>query len=622
MNIDRESIIKEKHLELFYKSFSNKEYSNAILALCNLSENEELDDIEIEFVFNAFVAPNIEEIKFNFEKNVKFLNLNYDFGNMEYYILPTEYEGKYFILDKKNKRIVKIKEDFRKIYIDEQKFSDYSIIIEKNKDIINPFIVASDLKLRNRNLYVVINKEIEAFLQIKEYDKDELNNIKIFKSLLDFEKYFIESEDYFPRNTVKYDNNPINRLEEIRERIHFYRINKKCTKRPLLSIGIPSAERGTFALSSIINTLKSKFDYEIEIIISDNASTTLPQYYNIIKSIQDSRLVYNRNDINLGYHGNVKKLIELAKAKYILFNCDTDVLITDRLEEILSIIRDAKQNYSQIITDGYTKGLGKNDLYIKSAYDTLNNVSFMSNYLFGNIFNVDLIKENRFIEYLDFNADHSEFILSYYHMAIDLFLESFGNTFVYSKKIVDEYAGETSYLVSKKLVYLKIDEFEDFEDFTYKYNSEFRIDDRDDRTLITGYVVGYKVLNNILRVYTIAGRTAQHISCSKLLKDILYDKDLISEFIVSYTKLYTKTLFLIGLNAGYNYKETDLKNEEIINKIEKSMDYINKENDKFYQLLQDYEKKSGISVEMGKIKNNIENEYEMFIKNMNSKFFH
>ena len=91
---------------------------------------------------------------------------------------------------------------------------------------------------------------------------------------------------------------------------------------------------------------------------------------------------------------------------------------------------------------------------------------------------------------------------------------------------------------------------------------------------------------------------------------------------MSYTKLYTKTLFLIGLNAGYNYKETDLKNEEIINKIEKSMDYINKENDKFYQLLQDYEKKLGISVEMEKIKNNIENEYEMFIKNMNSKFLH
>ena len=609
--------LKSKLIDLFYKSFETMSYKTSLEALNNYSKVDKLPDEIIDFVFGAFIEPNLKEIKNNIYKNSLLIDIPIDMENITYYILPTEENNTYFILDKKYKKIIKINNEIDVIGNSLEKFSDYSVIIEKDIDILNPFFLANDLKSINRNLYVIIDKEIEAFLQIKEYDKDELNNIKIFKNVLEFEEYFIESEDYFPRNTVKYDNNPINRLEEIRERIHVYRINKKCTKRPLLSIGIPSSERGTFALSNIIHTLNTQFDYEIEVILSDNASTTLPQYYNIIKNIQDSRLVYNRNDINLGYHGNVRKLIELAKAKYILFNCDTDVLITDRLEEILSIIRDAKQNYSQIITDGYTKGLGKNDLYIKSAYDTLNNVSFISNYLFGNIFNVDLIKENRFIEYLDFNADHSEFILSYYHMAIDLFLESFGNTFVYSKKIVDEYVGETSYLVSKKLVYLKIDEFEDF---TYKYNSEFRIDDRDDRTLITGYVVGYKVLNNILRVYTIAGRTAQHISCSKLLKDILYDKDLISEFIVSYTKLYTKTLFLIGLNAGYNYKKTDLKNEEIINKIEKSMDYINKENDKFYQLLQDYEKKSGISLELEEIKNDIKDEYEKFIKDINLTF--
>lgn len=613
--------LKSKLIDLFYKSFETMSYKTSLKALSNYSKIDSLPEEIIDFVFGAFIEPNLKEIKNNIYKNSSLIDISIDMENITYYILPTEENNIYFILDKKCKKIIRINNEIDVIDSSLQKFSDYSVIIEKDIDILNPFFLANDLKSINRNLYVVINKEIEAFLQIKEYDKDELNNIKIFKNVLEFEEHFIESEDYFPRNTIKYDNNPINRLEEIRERIHFYRINKKCTKRPLLSIGIPSSERGTFALSNIIHTLNAQFDYEIEVILSDNASTTLPQYYDVIKNIQDSRLVYNRNDINLGYHGNVRKLIELGRAKYMLFNCDTDVLLLDMLDEILAIIRDMKVEYSQIITDSNNICSSENN-YLESPYYAIRDLSLNSNYLFNNIFNLDLIKKTKFIEYLDVNAEHSEFILNYYHMAIDLFLETFGNIYLLNHTVIKQYDGETAYLAGKKFVYLKIDEFEDFEDFTYKYNSEFRIDNRDDRILANGYVIGNKIVNNIPRVYSIAGRTAQHISCAKLLKDILYDKDLISEYILAYIRLYIKTLFLIGLNAGYNYKETDLKNEEIINKIEKSMDYINKENDKFYQLLQDYEKKSGISVEIEKIKNNIENEYEMFIKNMNSKFLH
>ena len=136
-------------------------------------------------------------------------------------------------------------------------------------------------------------------------------------------------------------------------------------------------------------------------------------------------------------------------------------------------------------------------------------------------------------------------------------------------------------------------------------------------------ILRINIILNLPRVYSIAGRTAQHISCAKLLKDIVYDKNLISEFILAYLRLYIKTLFLICLNAGYNYKKTDLKNKEIMDKIEKSMNYINKENEKFYQLLQDYEKKSGISLELFALEKkirNIENEYEKFIKDINLTF--
>jgi len=615
MKRENQEVLTDKVRVLFFKLFEAAQYQEAFSFLDKYTQTQPLPQDMIDFIMAAFVEPNLAEIKSNLAANRHLLGYPVDAEELNYYILPSE-TGFNFILDLSLRRLIKIKNEFtdelNEIVKNSDKFSDYSVLLKSGIDIINPFSLAQELKKINRNLYIVVGSETEAFLQMKKYSQEEVDNIRLFPDVLDFEKHFLNTEDYFPRNIIKYDDSPVNQLAEVRERIHAYRLARKCGKRPLLSIGIPSAERGMFALSNILHTLKTPFDYEIEVVLSDNASTTLPEYYELIKAMPDSRLVYHRNDSNLGYHGNVKKLIELARAKYLLFNCDTDVLKLDRLDEILMIIRDANQEYSQIKIDLENRWNGN---YVESAYETIRLFSFQSNYLFGNIFNIDLVKNGGFLNYLDEQAENSEFILNYYHMAIDLFLEGFGRTYVIKDMVVDEYQGETPYLVGRKFIYAEQDEFEDFENFTQKYNSEYMTTGMSKRQRINGYKIGRNKVQNLHQAYTIAGRTAQHISCAKLLRDIFYHNERIKEFSMAYVKLYQKTLAMIALNTGYNYAETDLENAEIIQKIRQAMIYIEKENEQFYQMLEGLD---GIDLKllqegMQKIYNDFEETLNLFL---------
>ncbi|MGP1569041.1 MAG: glycosyltransferase, partial [Peptoanaerobacter stomatis] len=402
--LDKKNYLKNRLKDIFYKSFDLMEYDNALDALNQYSRLDKLEEKEIDFVLGAFINPNLEEIEDNFNYNLNLLDLNYSFDEIRYNIIPTEKEEKFYILDKLDNRIISINEDIDVFDNPNDKFSDFSMIIE-NKNILidNPFYISNFLKTKNRNFYVVIDKEIEVFLQIKKYTQEDISNIEIFRDVLQFEKYFIKNDDYFPRNIIFYGDEPINRLLEIKERIHEYRIkNKKTEKRPLLTIGIPSYERGTFALTNITHILKSEFDYEIEVILSDNASTTLREYYDTISRIQDSRLIYNKNYRNMAGL-NFSKLIELTNAKYILYCSDTDVVELENISELLSIIRDTQLEYSQIVTDSESKNIKYDKVYIESHMECFKNFLFRANWLSGVIFNVGILKSHNIINYVEDN---------------------------------------------------------------------------------------------------------------------------------------------------------------------------------------------------------------------------
>lgn len=83
--------LKSKLIDLFYKSFETMSYKTSLKALNNYSKIDSLPEEIIDFVFGAFIEPNLKEIKNNIYKNSSLIDTSIDMGNITYYILPTSY---------------------------------------------------------------------------------------------------------------------------------------------------------------------------------------------------------------------------------------------------------------------------------------------------------------------------------------------------------------------------------------------------------------------------------------------------------------------------------------------------------------------------------------------------
>ena len=88
-------------------------------------------------------------------------------------------------------------------------------------------------------------------------------------------------------------------------------------KRPILSIAIPTYNRVNNLKQALSKVLEYTKGMDIEIFISDNASTDETQAY-----VQEIRQIYPyigyyRNETNLGLDGNFLNCFNRAKGKYL-----------------------------------------------------------------------------------------------------------------------------------------------------------------------------------------------------------------------------------------------------------------------------------------------------------------
>ena len=108
---------------------------------------------------------------------------------------------------------------------------------------------------------------------------------------------------------------------------------------PLLTIAIPTYNR----VEKLKISLKKVLDYtkghdEIELFVSDNASTDGTKEY--VESIQkeNSNLKYYRNTENLGFDGNFLNCFRKAQGKYLWMLSDDDSLMENAVDTVLYVI--------------------------------------------------------------------------------------------------------------------------------------------------------------------------------------------------------------------------------------------------------------------------------------------
>lgn len=102
-------------------------------------------------------------------------------------------------------------------------------------------------------------------------------------------------------------------------------------KLPYVSIGMP-VYNGEVTLHAVIDSILAQSFTDFELIISDNASSDDTQ--NICESYakNDLRIIYIRQDKNIGMYKNFKYVLDKAKTEYFMWSAADDIHSLDFIE--------------------------------------------------------------------------------------------------------------------------------------------------------------------------------------------------------------------------------------------------------------------------------------------------
>ncbi len=117
---------------------------------------------------------------------------------------------------------------------------------------------------------------------------------------------------------------------------------------PLVSVGIPTYNRASTLVKSIESVLQQTYR-NIEIVISDNASTDDTQSICEKFCNHDQRIIYIRQKTNLGAANNFKAVLEAAKGEYFMWLGDDDWISQDYIFECMNVFT---QNLSYTLVAG------------------------------------------------------------------------------------------------------------------------------------------------------------------------------------------------------------------------------------------------------------------------------
>lgn len=402
--------------ELFEKGlvlFEEEKYDEAVAIFIESYKKEDCKDKVLDFLYSCFITPNEQEFKDNYNKNIEGISsLSYEALEVDF--IPVA-EDKYYIFDKTTKT-------FEGSFV----MSDLPADFEENfdcllvKDYWNIGSFADDLDIRKWNVsYIVVGdnqKKFLSFCKLPDFAEKYLYNSFLVGSLEQLELVLRENDGlYLPKRIFAR-----NRKEcvSVIDAIHASRIQNKSFKRDniLLSICIPSYNRGMYALRDVKKILESDYDAEIEVIVSDNCSEN-SEGYEELANISDSRFTYYKASENGGFIGNIIRLLSMAKGQFAIFSSDDDFIKLENLGQFLKALHNRREA-GFLLTSGTGPNFSdsRENVHYKKG-PSAHSGAINCNYLTGSTFNMNVIKNNNIIERIKANLD-TTFVIHYIHCAI------------------------------------------------------------------------------------------------------------------------------------------------------------------------------------------------------------
>jgi glycosyltransferase involved in cell wall biosynthesis len=113
-------------------------------------------------------------------------------------------------------------------------------------------------------------------------------------------------------------------------------------KHPLVSIGMPVFNSGHHIREALESVLAQDY-HNLEVIISDNASTDQTQEICLEYAAKDERIHYHRNECNMGMSWNMNNVLKLSKGKYFKWAGSHDFIAPSFITECVEVL-DANDN--------------------------------------------------------------------------------------------------------------------------------------------------------------------------------------------------------------------------------------------------------------------------------------
>lgn len=179
--------------------------------------------------------------------------------------------------------------------------------------------------------------------------------------------------------------------------------------KPLLTVAIPTYNR-IKNLSELINTL-SKEESDFRILVADDCSpdNTIEELTKISKNIP--KLSFYRNDINLGYSGNVCNLYDSVETDYVWFICDDDDITPGAVGKIIEKIKKHKftvgvfnythrDPYGEMVTIGQKEDICYTGLDDLPDYQPLMRTTFLSTLVLKKIADTEEIRKTDYTNHI------------------------------------------------------------------------------------------------------------------------------------------------------------------------------------------------------------------------------
>ena len=137
---------------------------------------------------------------------------------------------------------------------------------------------------------------------------------------------------------------------------------------PSFSICIPNYNYGQYIGKTIESVLCQSYQ-NFEVVICDNFSND--NSIDVIKSFNDNRIKFLKNRYNIGYSGNLTKVLSYAQNEFIIFLPSDDLLKPNALKDCFDLLSSYEEDLTNLILSYQTEQINSDEnSVVNSVYNS------------------------------------------------------------------------------------------------------------------------------------------------------------------------------------------------------------------------------------------------------------